>query len=561
MFSVLITLLTAVTVKAVIKDIPDSHPPQNVYKVAYWDDFSCGSRGDDHNAGDCGGYIGGLNRYTMGCPDEIESDNTCSSGTAILSFACGNSLLAGKCESCYFWYAEYQCLEDYEGCRWQKVPEPGYYKWTSDDWWAYQTRNLNREEAIMKCKADPTCNTVTCGGDGQWCSIRKGTDLFPSSSGEVSYKCVPQNFGEPTQAPTTRQVADRAYWDAGSCGPDGDDHNFGLCLENGDFIGCPYRLENDNCPHNGKMVMDLVRGYGSTAPGRQYEDANKCSYYWYSEYVCETEDTWVWTQHLDKTLGAIADSMQLAWDSTVPEAYAKMLCLRDDSCVGITEELPGQWTTRKGNLVPYPYGDNPDNESFHVTSYVFEKPKGNQQKPTFAPTLGPIEGDDDDSSATIQDLKVVAWVLDNLQYVIGAGCLLICICCTACYQFCCRRDASRQKRRRKREKRGRAQRVDRARRVIRKADRVKYVEDESEDEYYLEAGKQAKRAQLMFDESSFVKANKMRHLKTETDEVWPSSYGDKARKMEALTTDTDHLYLDFTPLERPSVSYHASLKA
>ena len=71
-----------------------------------------------------------------------------------------------------------------------------------------------------------------------------------------------------------------AYWDLGSCGPEGDDLNWMVC-ENMRF-NCPDIIHLDSCP-SGRAFKYNVYGDGS----RGSYIANGCTFFYWTEYVCE----------------------------------------------------------------------------------------------------------------------------------------------------------------------------------------------------------------------------------------------------------------------------------
>merc|ERR1719471_2014445 len=77
------------------------------------------------------------------------------------------------------------------------------------------------------------------------------------------------------------EIALVSYWDVGSCGAYGDDHSWGVCRYS--KFNCPEMIDLDSCPTGRALKLNE---YGTGEKG-SYTDGTGCSYFYYTEYVCE----------------------------------------------------------------------------------------------------------------------------------------------------------------------------------------------------------------------------------------------------------------------------------
>merc|ERR1712066_356825 len=81
--------------------------------------------------------------------------------------------------------------------------------------------------------------------------------------------------------PIIRPVALRAYWDAGICGPDGDDANWHICGNRS--ANCTEEISFSGCA-SGKAVKSRELGTGQW---KDSVDVDGCNYAYYTEYTCK----------------------------------------------------------------------------------------------------------------------------------------------------------------------------------------------------------------------------------------------------------------------------------
>lgn len=79
-------------------------------------------------------------------------------------------------------------------------------------------------------------------------------------------------------------VAFRAYWDKGSCGPDGDDANWAVCGKQD--ANCPEVIEGRDECDGFPAHRTLMKGHGKWG---KYWHEGKCEMAYYAEYTCGAE--------------------------------------------------------------------------------------------------------------------------------------------------------------------------------------------------------------------------------------------------------------------------------
>jgi len=289
-----------------------SHPPTPHSPVepdgrltAYWDSGSCGPHGDDHNAAWCGGVVNG-NHPASHCQEFVTvSSSICASQVATLESyegdgSCCSSVVINSCNYAYF--AQYRCAEDHEvpvvvlpvqfdtrlSAYWDSGncgPQGDDHNW---DWC-----NRNAGHPASECATSVQVSTDICAtghaslvetqGTGECCeSVQIGACNFAYYAQYVCSDAPGPIVIQPVAPIDTRLTA---YWDSGSCGPEGDDFNWDWC---GTTDGeCPDTVTVDSslCASN----MARLETFSGTGECCSSAVIDGCNYAYHAQYVCELD--------------------------------------------------------------------------------------------------------------------------------------------------------------------------------------------------------------------------------------------------------------------------------
>jgi prolyl-tRNA editing enzyme YbaK/EbsC (Cys-tRNA(Pro) deacylase) len=179
---------------------------------------------------------------------------------------------------------------------------------------------------IYKGVPNYACTTVEGANDQPWCYV----DAAGSSWGNCN--C--------TNAPPITLEADTnldlvAYWDYGSCGPAGDDHNWDWCHQHS--FQCEKEVATDKCDSG---IAVLVRthgtGYNSNYNGVTIPwgtvSINGCDYAYFAEYTCVKP----------KTAGGDGQTLCLEAGCDTETCCAPLTCGADFGAIMSTEISPCQ---------------------------------------------------------------------------------------------------------------------------------------------------------------------------------------------------------------------------
>ena len=115
----------------------------------------------------------------------------------------------------------------------------------------------NGESHGHKCFSSATCDSPLTERSNQWAVYQSAAEIFDSRL--------------------------TAYWESGSCGPHGNDWNWGWCgNQNGE---CPAEHASDICPSG---LAELAAFYGTRA-ANSYQ-LGGCNYFWFAQYRCKVQE-------------------------------------------------------------------------------------------------------------------------------------------------------------------------------------------------------------------------------------------------------------------------------
>jgi len=270
--------------------------------TAYWDAGGCGVHGNDYNADWCGGVVNG-NHPASHCQEFVTvSSSICASEVATLTSyegdgTCCNSVTINSCNYAYF--AQYRCAEDHE------VPVvilPIVYDSRLAAYWDHGVCGPQGEDSnwdwcnrdaghpASECATSVEVSTDICATGHASLESTQGTGDCCSSVNidgcnyayYAQYVCSDAPGPIVLPLPVVHDSRLTAYWDAGACGPHGDDHNWGWC---GQADGnCPESVTVDSslCASN-TARLETMSGTGQCCSSVVLDG---CNYAYHAQYVC-----------------------------------------------------------------------------------------------------------------------------------------------------------------------------------------------------------------------------------------------------------------------------------
>jgi len=122
--------------------------------------------------------------------------------------------------------------------------------------------------------------------DGTGCSYFYYTEYVCEESNSKDSDTTGIVTDAPTSTDTSlNEIALVSYWDVGNCGAHGGDHNWGVCRYS--KFNCPEMIDLHSCPTGRALKWNE---YGTGEKG-SYTDGTGCSYFYYTEYVCEESNS------------------------------------------------------------------------------------------------------------------------------------------------------------------------------------------------------------------------------------------------------------------------------
>jgi len=286
-----------------------SHPPSPHLPVehdsrltAYWESGNCGVHGNDYNADWCGGVVNG-NHPASHCQEFVTvSSSICASEVATLHSyegdgTCCNSVTIDNCNYAYF--AQYRCAEDHEV---PVVTLPFEYDSRLAAYWDRGVCGPQGEDSnwdwcnraaghpATECATSVEVSTDICATGHASLESTQGTGECCESVNidgcnyayYAQYVCSDAPGPIVLPAPVVHDSRLTAYWDAGGCGPHGNDHNWGWC---GQTAGdCPEQVSVDSslCASN-TARLETMSGTGECCSSVVLDG---CNYAYHAQYVC-----------------------------------------------------------------------------------------------------------------------------------------------------------------------------------------------------------------------------------------------------------------------------------
>jgi hypothetical protein len=263
--------------------------------TAYWDVGNCGPHGDDHNMDWCSGK-------PATCRESITTDY-CVAGTAHLGRVRGTGSWAS--------------YEDANGCKYSYFAE-----YVCDD---YTTVTGSTSVTVSSVTSTVTSSITDTATTASVTATSSATTTTFTAVGNLT-----------------------AYWDIGSCGPHGDDHNMAWCP--GKPAVCAETISTDYCPA-GTAHLGRVLGDGTWA---SYTDENGCRYAFYAEYICDATETSSTTPHTvtATSLSDTATSITTSGTSTTtPHTLTTVSVTTHTADLQLARDLTAYWDN--GNCGPY----------------------------------------------------------------------------------------------------------------------------------------------------------------------------------------------------------------
>jgi hypothetical protein len=157
---------------------------------------------------------------------------------------------------------------------------------TPDKHWSGHTDAIDREEehygpGHVWEKTFPA-GVVSLNGNGGGSGYDWSRPVEGGHGSYLTFVAHPSNPPSPVVAPVVFDTRLTAYWDAGACGPHGNDHNWGWC---GTTAGnCPEEVTVDSslCSTN-TAVLHTLSGTGACCSSVTIAG---CNYAYHAQYVC-----------------------------------------------------------------------------------------------------------------------------------------------------------------------------------------------------------------------------------------------------------------------------------
>jgi len=287
-----------------------SNPPSPLLPVehdslltAYWDAGACGAHGNDHNAGWCGGVVNG-NHPASHCQEFVTvSSSICASEVATLHSyegdgTCCSSVTIDSCNYAYF--AQYRCAEDHEV---PVVVTPPQYDTRLAAYWDRGVCGPHGEDAnwdwcnrgsgnnpASECATSVEVSTDICATGHASLESTQGTGACCESVNldgcnyayYAQYVCSDATGPIVLTAPVVHDNRLAAYWDSGTCGPRGDDHNWGWCGERDGNCPASVAVDSSICASN-TARLETMSGTGQCCSSVVIDG---CNYAYHAQYVC-----------------------------------------------------------------------------------------------------------------------------------------------------------------------------------------------------------------------------------------------------------------------------------